>query len=1111
MKLRLVMVAAVLVLVSPMAQASSRTFVAFSLRQAEKQLAAGSREVNELGGITEPVAFVYDAVNDDYLLVGVADPRKPAISLESFVAALRARETPEVSINPAQPGSDPHQQPVVFHGGLENTRLGADLLDADIALKKLALGMLRADVWGVRSYLALSVDDAKKNGSVSEINSRFWLRAGERQISGNASDGVMVVNRCKARVDTEILATGNEKRDVVGEDFSAQVAASFPELAMQYPELARVLPILRLVAIAQEMAHQRRGESLDFWLSNYQIPKVPTHQTYELTQASQAIPGTDKEIVLSGGIDTSPLTIRLISGDATAVREVVLKSRPSPQAIVWGPPLDGLDYTDEDSVSGPDAPSDSPDGFYMNRVTITSPVPGNSNFTRPYTPPPAPLLSDPSNWKLSIPSVPPPPISARPPAPSFPGTSNLTQSRPLSPPPVMWNPPHSSDRVGGVMLQATASVSGDNSPVDLLSKNFALVMDGQNVRPDNDTFRKFVTALWAVYYSDQDPGISIDPISPDSDKHLVRYIGDVINTDLGRVMREADYQMKKWAVGTERANIPGFKNPDDFMAKVGLRANAWSRFWFVPQDMTFQRAGDTLLFSSGKMTVCTEYLSDQSEPDPNGTCQHDKRHTEPANEKFAQLFTDQYDTIAKSYPVYKELFEYAKLVSLAKYLKDSGVPLTWFLLANKDLVITEDSPGTVDALAHGSNYYRNLYIKGGVNLNTQGKYVLDPTAMAAIQEAQAHSNAGPSSRSTIATAPTISRTPNEPFSFKLEKASYSVVPQSSVTSGKDQSGNRYQTDIALRNGTKPGLELVRYFDARIRGQGEFGKGWRLLVPYRIKPVGEEMMDFLNARVPVKMAIENLMTGRSEVLTFSSDRYSIAGYVPDKLATSQVVGLFVLSNASFRLADKFGNEFWFDQAGKMSDMVFANQERIHYQFLEEATNAFEHPPFEIRPDGAETVEFRGETLPKRIIVRDAGHPGEEKLQFDLTQDVASYFPIDESNSRYKSLRWTARGGYRLEDKHGNLARFKTDGEFEALLPELDSALIQSVSMGSQEIDMTYEIGSDGKIVIAKAILTTGDQSPPQLAVRYHYNEDGTLARTERTYTKEQLAMGPWSGR
>jgi hypothetical protein len=201
----------------------------------------------------------------------------------------------------------------------------------------------------------------------------------------------------------------------------------------------------------------------------------------------------------------------------------------------------------------------------------------------------------------------------------------------------------------------------------------------------------------------------------------------------------------------------------------------------------------------------------------------------------------------------------------------------------------------------------------------------------------------------------------------------------------------------------------------------------------------------------------------------------------------------------------GNEFWFDPAGALTDVAFANQDRIHYQYLAQATDAFEHPPYAIRPAGAETVEYRGETLPKHIVVRSAADSAEETLSFDLTQNVATYFPVDPQGSRYRRLQWTPDGDYSLRDKHGNLVGFKKDGKFQALLPVLDSDMIQSVSMGNRKIDMSYGMDSAGHMVIAKAELTTGDAHNPELAVRYEYNSDGTLARTERVDTKRTLAM------
>ena len=110
-----------------------------------------------------------------------------------------------------------------------------------------------------------------------------------------------------------------------------------------------------------------------------------------------------------------------------------------------------------------------------------------------------------------------------------------------------------------------------------------------------------------------------------------------MNNDLGRVMREADYVMKKWSIGTERADIPGFFNPDDAANRRGkMYVGAWSRFWFVPENMKFKRGGDMLLFDDGRMTIKTEYMF-----------MDDKNmHSDPSNEDFARFFTEHYNKIA---------------------------------------------------------------------------------------------------------------------------------------------------------------------------------------------------------------------------------------------------------------------------------------------------------------------------------------------------------------------------------------------------------------------------------------------------------------------------------
>ena len=132
-----------------------------------------------------------------------------------------------------------------------------------------------------------------------------------------------------------------------------------------------------------------------------------------------------------------------------------------------------------------------------------------------------------------------------------------------------------------------------------------------------------------------------------------------------------------------------------------------------------------MIFKGGRMTLKTEYLGrDRSKPptiSDLSRCDGDRLDNkapiddgaDPANEDFACWFTAHYGEIADKHKVFTDLFEYAKLVSLAGYLKSRGIPLLWFLLANKDLILTEDSPRTVKAFAKNSKYVHHIEISGG--------------------------------------------------------------------------------------------------------------------------------------------------------------------------------------------------------------------------------------------------------------------------------------------------------------------------------------------------------------------------------------------------------------
>jgi hypothetical protein len=292
--------------------------------------------------------------------------------------------------------------------------------------------------------------------------------------------------------------------------------------------------------------------------------------------------------------------------------------------------------------------------------------------------------------------------------------------------------------------------------------------------------------------------------------------------------------------------------------------------------------------------------------------------------------------------------------------------------------------------------------------------------------------------------------------------------------------------------------VVRYFDPSRPEGGEFGQGWRLLLPYRVSPVGEERQDFLNVSLPVKMCIRHLLTGTEEILTFSTERYSIAGWVPDELADSQFVGLFLLSDATFRLADKIGNEFSFDQEGYLTAQLLGKNYRMTVEYLSPSLEkGFDGDPYQLEPADEDTEEFLNVLLPSRMKVVDLQQGTEEVLHFRGEAKIAGYYPEDTATSRLELLALLSDASYRLLDRHGNEIAFRGDGRFNGFAVSEDGRMIRSIALGDlQRLELRYRLDPTGRIAVSSALLFDGEDPYPRQVLHYRYDETGRLARVEQ---------------
>jgi len=424
--------------------------------------------------------------------------------------------------------------------------------------------------------------------------------------------------------------------------------------------------------------------------------------------------------------------------------------------------------------------------------------------------------------------------------------------------------------------------------------------------------------------------------------------------------------------------------------------------------MRFTRLDDLLIFDEGRMTVKTEVEST------------DEDAIDPGNQKFSHQLTTRYDELANNYEVLTDLYEYAKLVALAKYLKESGVPLHWFLMANKDLVITEDSPGTVKELAKGSEFFDGITITGGVDITQNTNYVYEANYKyddKAIEEIKKVLEGlyPPSFFPGESEYKTVSKPKNQ--SIKIVDEKYSVVPQSSLTSGKDRRGIRYQTDFAMN-----------------------ANGYQ---------INEQSLNKIYYRLvdrETNRLIFNHIKKHDLKLTKKDDKY-IRLYKESKIKASKDIDntfklLKLIEGIDYRNKDDFAKDVTsligketFDRISRLLleySYYSTNLELVRYFNPNKKTNdQFGQGwqimiPYRIEVPDDNRIRFRNLNIPKEVILVNMITDDEELLEFDTEKYTSvGYLPKDNKSDVVGAFLVNDLS-YRLQDKMSNSYYFNSSG-------------------------------------------------------------------------------------
>ncbi len=344
--------------------AESLDYIAFSMKEAQVRLEEAALKggdfrksdplLHYLGGITKPAFVVLDANSGDWILVGQKEANGQPLTLDDWVVALRAAflhrtSEPGVTIDPVpcekciREGKAPSckhlkEMKVRFFGGIDGSVFGRVCFDADWLLKRIGGGFDDSPISSVRSYFGLLSDDIRKSGENNvAINTRFWFYPIVNRV--NVLKDLVLLEKLQMGVFTEVMSAEvggkqikkpQDYQNTAAETFARLFSENYDALADRVQVLERLRGLTRFAALAKGVSQLDQVPDTQYFLASYVVPKVFIPAKKEpITNRNERV-----GIQFTGGVELMSLTMRLKAGDATALRDVVLRGR-SNHALAW--------------------------------------------------------------------------------------------------------------------------------------------------------------------------------------------------------------------------------------------------------------------------------------------------------------------------------------------------------------------------------------------------------------------------------------------------------------------------------------------------------------------------------------------------------------------------------------------------------------------------------------------------------------------------------------------------------------------------------------------------------------------------------------------------------
>ena len=320
--------------------------VAFSLTRASQQAKLHQDRLDRDGslGLTDVIGFILD--ENDAILLGVTrrngwqlGPDEIAQLLHS--AAVSGLTGPGVSLEP-----DTEQTfKAVYFGGESISRnwVGSVSYAMDFACKEAALGVRPIGVANFPTYADRTVAQMESSREEWNVLSRFWFVPSWLPMLHTKGVDLWLLKRVQVGVMVENLSAeiGGKRQtnyvDKPAQEFSIDLMRRFSEVAerAENREFADGRALMGSLQVAAILLQHARPELVDYWAKNgYRpLPKDAPRSAPALRRSFATARG---HVEVHGGVRAAGLAIRLAHNDLGALREAIMKARPTePRVYAW--------------------------------------------------------------------------------------------------------------------------------------------------------------------------------------------------------------------------------------------------------------------------------------------------------------------------------------------------------------------------------------------------------------------------------------------------------------------------------------------------------------------------------------------------------------------------------------------------------------------------------------------------------------------------------------------------------------------------------------------------------------------------------------------------------